>query len=469
MAVPEGMVVLDFVGFTDKGNYSSSEVYMENDLTHWKNTVWKCKADDTVNKEPSNSSVFWEVFIEGEKPVYGSYETFPRPGEVEKFYVDNTVDPRLMYTWDPNMNDYVLTGGAGGADGGSVDIPVTLIASKWTGSTSPYSQEVILPQMREDMTPLHFLDGESDDMQYAYSLITDYEVSYGKITFYASDKPAVNIDLVLKGIPAQEVEYVDNTIIIPVQPSGFSLNSTTNRYEQTITVNGMTVGTGGTWDIIRSGPVLTLAESKISANITDVERLDGAVKIICTELPTQPYMLSLSSTYAEATEGDTLLADMPGWFDKVNGIQSDISDEFSQSKAYVAGDYCIYLNRLYKFTEAKPAGAWDGTKVVPCTIGQELSSLNSQSARDQYKPLTSGFDLNNAIGNYRAVNGIIVTSLINKPNIVGGEVTVSFYPAIDTNLYGMQILRHTARDAGGIYIRSRALDNWSAWKKLLTE
>lgn len=95
--------------------------------------------------------------------------------------------------------------------------------------------------------------------------------------------------------------------------------------------------------------------------------------------------------------------------------------------------------------------------------------INSQSARDQYKPLTSGFDLNNAIGNYRAVNGIIVTSLINKPNIVGGEVTVSFYPAIDTNLYGMQILRHTARDAGGIYIRSRALDNWSAWKKLLTE
>lgn len=379
MAVPEGMVVLDFVGFTDKGNYSSSEVYMENDLTHWKNTVWKCKADDTVNEEPSNSSVFWEVFIEGEKPVYGSYETFPRPGEVEKFYVDNTVDPRLMYTWDPNMNDYVLTGGAGGADGGSVDIPVTLIASKWTGSTSPYSQEVILPQMREDMTPLHFLDGESDDMQYAYSLITDYEVSYGKITFYASDRPSVDIDLVLKGIPAQEVEYVDNTIIVPVQPSGFSLNSTTNRYEQTILVSGMTVGTGGTWDIIRSGTVLTLAESKISANITDVERLDGAVKIICTELPTQPYMLSLSSTYAEATEGDTLLADMQGWFDKVNGIQSDISDEFSQSKAYVSGDYCIYLNRLYKFTEAKPAGAWDGTKVVPCTIGQELSSLNSQS------------------------------------------------------------------------------------------
>lgn len=377
MAVPEGMVVLDFVGFTDKGDYSSSTVYMENDLVHWKNTVWICKGDNTVNVEPSESSPLWKVWVEGQKPVYGSYETFPRPGEVEKFYVDNTVDPRLMYTWDPNMNDYVLTGGAGGADGGSVDIPVTLEASKWTGTTAPYSQTVILPQMREEMTPLHFLDGDTDDMRYAYSLIIDYLVEYGKIIFYASDKPTVDINLTLKGIPAQEVEYADNTIIVPVQASGFSLNSETSRYEQTITVGGMTVGTGGTWDIIRSGSVITQAESKIAADITDVVRMDGAVKIVCTDLPSENYMLSLSSTYAEASEGDVLLSDMQGWFNRVEQIENDMSDVFSESKAYAAGDYCIYLNRLYKFTTAKAAGAWDGTKVVPCTVMGEIHSLNN--------------------------------------------------------------------------------------------
>lgn len=53
-----------------------------------------------------------------------------------------------------------------------------------------------------------------------------------------------------------------------------------------------------------------------------------------------------------------------------------ISDAFSTEKDYEIGNYCIYLNGLYKFTSPKPAGAWDGTKVVPCTIGQEIGSLN---------------------------------------------------------------------------------------------
>lgn len=419
MAVPDGMVVLDFVGFTDKGDYSSSTVYMENDLTHWKNTVWKCKSDNTVNVEPSESSPLWEIFIEGQKPYYDAYANFPRPGEPERFYVDNTVDPRLMYTWDPNINDYILTGGAGGADGGSVDIPLLLISTKWEGTEAPYSQEIILPQMREEMTPLYFLSGDTDEMRYAYSLITDYEAGYGKITFYASDKPIVNIELTLKGIPAQEVEYVDNTIIVYVYSDRFNLNEATGRYEQIISVDGMIAGTGGSWDLVRSGDVLSIVESKIVADITDVDRLDGAIKISCIEIPSQNYMISLSGTYIEAQEGDVLLKNMQSWFDQVQSIEENVSDEFSEDKDYEDGKYCIYRNKLYKFTSNKLKGPWDGEKVVPCTIAGELGDLNSNIIKYKDIELTNIELITSGDGTFDSYNQLL-SELI--PELGGGTV-----------------------------------------------
>lgn len=62
---------------------------------------------------------------------------------------------------------------------------------------------------------------------------------------------------------------------------------------------------------------------------------------------------------------------------KLSSIEDSISDAFSEGKDYVVGDYCIYLNALYKFTAAKPAGAWDGSKVVPVSVSQEIANLNA--------------------------------------------------------------------------------------------
>lgn len=56
--------------------------------------------------------------------------------------------------------------------------------------------------------------------------------------------------------------------------------------------------------------------------------------------------------------------------------QNQIADAFSEDVDYGIGDYCINFNTLYKFTDAKSAGPWDETKVVSCTIGEELSSLS---------------------------------------------------------------------------------------------
>lgn len=55
-----------------------------------------------------------------------------------------------------------------------------------------------------------------------------------------------------------------------------------------------------------------------------------------------------------------------------------ITDAFSTSQAYNAGDYCIYNNTLYRFTENKTAGEWDDSKVTSTLIGTELSGLNSR-------------------------------------------------------------------------------------------
>lgn len=53
-----------------------------------------------------------------------------------------------------------------------------------------------------------------------------------------------------------------------------------------------------------------------------------------------------------------------------------LSDSFSTTKAYASGDYVIYDNTLYRFTSAKPAGAWDASKAQATTVAGELGELN---------------------------------------------------------------------------------------------
>lgn len=283
-------------------------------------TIVKFDQNAKVTSETNGdvTSFNFQIPVGQKPPYYGAYADFPEEGDPDRTYIDDTVDPRLMYTWDTESQKYILTGGAGGADGGSVDIPITLTSAGWTGTTAPYQQTITVPQMREGMTPLFFLASDGDDAQYAFSLITGYSSGYAEITFYAADKPAVNIDLTLKGIPAQEMEYVDNTVVFLVEPSAFAVNETTQRYEATIDVPGMTEGTGGTWDIVRSGADLTVAESKIALSITDVDRQEGSVKITCLEVPAQRYMMSIAGAYPDAEPGTVILAGMQEWFDRVD-------------------------------------------------------------------------------------------------------------------------------------------------------
>ena len=119
---------------------------------------------------------------------------------------------------------------------------------------------------------------------------------------------------------------MDNTILVPVTASGFSLSESTVRYEQTITVSGMTAGLGGSWDIARSGEVLSEEESKIAANITDVIRQTNAIKIVCLEMPAQDYMLVLSGTFKDVAEGDIVLSDVGELVNRVDSLEENMTD-----------------------------------------------------------------------------------------------------------------------------------------------
>lgn len=335
------------------------------------------------------------------EPFYGAYSSFPIPGDPNRTYIDNTVDPRLMYTWDPETSTYILTGGAGGEDGSSIDIPITLPVAGWTGEAAPYTQTLTVPQMREGMTPLYFFSGTGDDAQYAYNLILGYEAGYAQMTWRAADLPQVDIPITLKGIPAQQLEYADNTVVVVVPADGFILNEDLGRYEQTIAVEGMTPGMGGLFDIVRSGPVLTLEESKIVASITDIIRLEGAIKIVCLEPPAQQYMLALYGTFTQATEGTTLLAGMQGWFDRVEGLENNIgnlelkyNDIFiSETYTYRAGGYVSievsedieYLFFIVKNWNSGVIYGAFGTGKNFYAIGPEGGTVGGISVRGFYK------------------------------------------------------------------------------------
>ena len=61
--------------------------------------------------------------------------------------------------------------------------------------------------------------------------------------------------------------------------------------------------------------------------------------------------------------------------EKLVKIKGDISDEFSEEKSYEINNYCIYQNRLYRFTSPHSPGPFDGTHVVPVSISQEIAEV----------------------------------------------------------------------------------------------
>lgn len=130
-------------------------------------------------------------------------------------------------------------------------------------------------------------------------------------------------------------------------------------------------------------------------------------------------------------ELDTRLTSVKG---TVSDMEGSVSDAFSETKTYATGDYCIYLNKLYKFTAAKDAGPWDGTKVVPCTVMGEIGSLNGALFYSDYN-ITLNSDSSaspwNAYGGMSIAvpSAIPISSQITGTSHIEGSTTIN----INTN------------------------------------
>lgn len=73
----------------------------------------------------------------------------------------------------------------------------------------------------------------------------------------------------------------------------------------------------------------------------------------------------------------------------VNQAYNDMGDEFNPEVDYAVGDYTIHNNKVWKFTTAHPAGAWDESHVKATKILSE--------ARELTEKIDSGIHISNEL------------------------------------------------------------------------
>ena len=132
------------------------------------------------------------------------------------------------------------------------------------------------------------------------------------------------------------------------------------------------------------------------------------------------------------------------------------ADEFSVTKAYSTGNYCIYNNILYKFTSDKAAGAWDSSKVTSTTVAGELSSLNTNI--DDFGKHTTN-DLNDTHNQQSDLSVVIRVILSNASNSPDGTATGFVISFRDTEAWGSQF----AVMNGVVFTRQKKNGAWQSW------
>lgn len=131
------------------------------------------------------------------KPVYKSAGGFPEVGDAFTVYIDDTVSPRLLYTWDAEKG-YILTGGSGGGGGETPSASIVLMEI----TSAVYEALPNNEKMR-------------DDVQY---FISDKGVIKYKDKSYGGNGGDVNIDY-------SELEFDTEEIVVenPMEDDKYNL------------------------------------------------------------------------------------------------------------------------------------------------------------------------------------------------------------------------------------------------------
>lgn len=116
-------------------------------------------------------------------------------------------------------------------------------------------------------------------------------------------------------------------------------------------------------------------------------------------------------------------------------------------------------NTLHRFTSAKPAGAWDGTKAVPVTVMGEIGALNAKTGFTHlghsgegsyyyidFTPYTQGvYFIYTSIGIYAQFSIVIKTN-----NAISLLLQSSSSTSVENN---NTLKQHTSAWYGNVYIK----------------
>ena len=119
----------------------------------------------------------------------------------------------------------------------------------------------------------------------------------------------------------------------------------------------------------------------LKTNFTDdilAESMNGKRQYNVTENSNGTKSLEDATDYQSV--GSTFSAkDMNETNAAVNQAYDDMGDEFNPEVDYAVGDYTIRNNKVWKFTTAHPAGAWDESHVKATKILSEARELTENS------------------------------------------------------------------------------------------
>lgn len=163
---------------------------------------------------------------------------------------------------------------------------------------------------------------------------------------------------------------------------------------------------------------------------------------------------SVGSTFSAKDMNETNAA--------VNQAYDDMGDEFNPEVDYAVGDYTIRNNKIWKFTTAHPAGAWDESHVKATKILSEAREL-TEDMQNRFKimkfQLPPDTTANTKV--YTATESDLMDYF---------PVGISTYVKSDTDSFWINNAEHVQQvllRADGIYITLKSTYLVNQWARLL--
>lgn len=190
----ENAAILDFVlprGEQGDAGAVVIEAYADFPATGAANTLYVDSSVTPAKAYIWNGGAY--VLAGGEEQIVAdAYANFPTTGEEGVLYI--ATDTNLLYRWTGSAYEQV-----GGKETEILDATVTLSASAWTGTESPYTQTVTVTGMTADKAAVYALMTEeviaTDTENENYGLIVGVEQGADTVTFYASAIPSADVTI----------------------------------------------------------------------------------------------------------------------------------------------------------------------------------------------------------------------------------------------------------------------------------